>query len=60
VRVCVDWTERRPHLAGAAGAPIFSRFHANGWVRRIGDGRALLVTPTGQTALRDLLGIDGV
>jgi DNA-binding transcriptional ArsR family regulator len=59
VRVCVDWTERRPHLAGGAGAQIFSRFHANGWVRRIGDGRALLVTPTGQAALRDLLEIDG-
>ena len=50
VRVCVDWTERRPHLAGGAGAQIFSRFLANGWVRRIGDGRALLVTPTGRSA----------
>ena len=57
-RVCLDWTERRPHLAGGAGAQICSRFHANGWVRRIGDGRALLVTPTGQVALRELLGIE--
>jgi DNA-binding transcriptional ArsR family regulator len=60
VRVCVDWSERRPHLAGGAGAQICSRFHANGWVRRIGDGRALLVTPTGQAALRDVLEIDAV
>jgi hypothetical protein len=58
VRVCVDWTERRPHLAGGAGAQICSRFHANGWVRRIGDGRALLVTPTGHAALRELLEIE--
>jgi DNA-binding transcriptional ArsR family regulator len=60
VRVCLDWTERRPHLAGSAGAQICSRFQANGWVRRIGDGRALLVTPTGHTALRELLEIDDV
>jgi DNA-binding transcriptional ArsR family regulator len=59
VRVCLDWTERRPHLAGSAGAQVCSRFHANGWVRRIGDGRALLVTPTGHAALRELLEIDG-
>ncbi len=58
VRVCLDWTVRRPHLAGGAGAQICSRFHANGWVRRIGDGRALLVTPTGRTALREQLEIE--
>ena len=56
-RTCIDWTERRPHLAGAAGAAICTRFHDNGWVRRIASGRALLVTPTGQSALRDLLEI---
>lgn len=55
VRACVDWTERRPHLAGGAGAQICSRFLANGWVRRIDDSRALLVTPSGRDALSDLL-----
>jgi DNA-binding transcriptional ArsR family regulator len=58
VRMCVDWTERRPHLAGGAGAAICSRFREEGWVRRVGDGRALLVTPTGQAALRDLLELE--
>ena len=57
-RICIDWTERRPHLAGAAGAAICTRFHDNGWVRRIASGRALLVTPTGQSALRDLLQVE--
>jgi hypothetical protein len=57
-RACVDWTERRPHLAGAAGAHICRRFLDNGWIRRIGTSRAMLVTPTGQPALRDLLEID--
>jgi DNA-binding transcriptional ArsR family regulator len=58
VRVCVDWTERRPHLAGAAGAQICRRFQDRGWIRRIDGSRAMLVTPAGQTALRDLLEID--
>jgi DNA-binding transcriptional ArsR family regulator len=57
-RACVDWTERRPHLAGAAGAQICRRFHDRGWIRRIGGSRAVLVTPAGHTALGDLLGID--
>jgi DNA-binding transcriptional ArsR family regulator len=58
VRVCMDWTERRPHLAGGAGAQICSRFQANGWIKRIDDGRAVLVTPTGRAALRELLEIE--
>jgi DNA-binding transcriptional ArsR family regulator len=58
VRVCVDWTERRPHLAGAAGAQICKRLQERGWVRRIETSRAMLVTPTGRIALRDLLEID--
>ncbi|WP_309113568.1 helix-turn-helix domain-containing protein [Saccharothrix sp.] len=54
---CLDWTERRSHLAGAAGAHICSRLHANGWVKPIGTGRAVKVTPKGEKALRDLLGL---
>jgi DNA-binding transcriptional ArsR family regulator len=58
VRTCVDWTERRPHLAGSAGAQICRRLQERGWVRRIETSRAMLVTPAGRTALRDLLEID--
>jgi DNA-binding transcriptional ArsR family regulator len=58
VRVCVDWTERRPHLAGSAGAEICRTLQERGWVRRIETSRAMLVTPTGRTALHDLLEID--
>ncbi|MFE2750822.1 ArsR/SmtB family transcription factor [Actinosynnema sp. NPDC059335] len=56
-RACLDWTERRSHLAGAAGAHVCAHLHERGWVRRIGTGRAVRLTPTGETALRDLLGI---
>ncbi|GAA1616303.1 ArsR/SmtB family transcription factor [Actinoplanes couchii] len=57
-RSCLDWTERRPHLAGAAGAQLCTTFFANGWLVRIGSGRAVRPTPAGVTALRDLLGVD--
>jgi DNA-binding transcriptional ArsR family regulator len=59
-RGCLDWTERRPHLAGIAGARLCERFMTRGWVARIGSGRAVRVTPDGRSALADLLGIDGV
>jgi DNA-binding transcriptional ArsR family regulator len=58
VRGCLDWTERRPHLAGAAGARICERFLERGWITRIGSGRAVRVSRSGESALRDLLGID--
>ncbi|BCB86634.1 ArsR/SmtB family transcription factor [Phytohabitans suffuscus] len=57
VRACLDWTERRPHLAGAAGAALCQRLHGRGWVVRIGTQRAVRVTPDGATGLRDLLGL---
>ena len=56
-RGCLDWTERRPHLAGVAGAALCRTFLANGWVVRIGTGRAVRVTPAGRPALHDLLGL---
>jgi DNA-binding transcriptional ArsR family regulator len=57
-RACVDWTERRPHLAGLAGARICERLLQRRWVVRIGSGRAVRVTPSGSTALRELLDLD--
>ncbi|MFH8567172.1 ArsR/SmtB family transcription factor [Streptomyces sp. NPDC017993] len=58
-RGCVDWTERRRHLAGTAGARLCEQLLDRRWVRRIGSGRAVRLTPEGATALHDLLGIDG-
>ncbi|MGM1061641.1 winged helix-turn-helix domain-containing protein [Saccharothrix sp. Mg75] len=56
-RACLDWTERRSHLAGAAGAHVCAHLHREGWVRRIGTGRAVRLTAAGETALHDLLGL---
>ena len=56
-RGCLDWTERRQHLAGLAGARVREKLFGNGWVARVGSGRAVRVTPNGRAALRDLLGL---
>lgn len=57
-RPCLDWTERRPHLAGALGAAIADLALTDGWVRRLETGRGLLVTPKGQRQLTASPGID--
>ncbi|GAB2820403.1 winged helix-turn-helix domain-containing protein [Streptomyces daliensis] len=56
-RACLDWTERRPHLAGVAGAALCAHALAENWCERVGSGRALRVTARGDEALRALLGI---
>ena len=57
-RPCLDWSERRWHLAGALGAALAERCFALGWVDRIRDSRAVAITPRGEIALRDLFRID--
>lgn len=51
VRACPDWTERRPHVAGALGAALLDVALARDWVRRRDDGRALNVTAAGRAVL---------
>jgi DNA-binding transcriptional ArsR family regulator len=50
-RSCLDWTERRPHLAGGAGAALCRRLFEQRWLERIGTGRAVRLTPPGRQAL---------
>jgi DNA-binding transcriptional ArsR family regulator len=56
VRACPDWTERRPHVAGALGAALLQAMLERGWLRRRRDDRALDLTARG----RDALGALGV
>jgi hypothetical protein len=55
-RPCLDWSERRPHVAGRLGAMLCAHFMDRGWMRREQDSRALLLTPPGTLALREWLG----
>ncbi|MFE9838959.1 ArsR/SmtB family transcription factor [Streptomyces sp. NPDC005551] len=57
-RACLDWTERRPHLAGVAGAALCRHALEAGWCVRIGSERAVKVTNVGERVLAELLGID--
>ncbi|NDZ67907.1 ArsR/SmtB family transcription factor [Streptomyces cyaneofuscatus] len=57
-RGCLDWTERRPHLAGAAGAALCAHVLGVGWCERYGSGRAVRVTPSGVGALSEVLGME--
>ncbi|WP_151479526.1 ArsR/SmtB family transcription factor [Streptomyces albicerus] len=56
-RACLDWTERRPHLAGVAGAALCRHALDAGWCVRIGSERAVKVTDKGERVLAELLGI---
>ncbi|WP_415951030.1 ArsR/SmtB family transcription factor [Streptomyces sp. KLOTTS4A1] len=57
LRACLDWTERRPHLAGALGAALFRRALDAGWVVRRGTARAVEVTDAGRAVFREQLGL---
>ncbi|WP_404819498.1 ArsR/SmtB family transcription factor [Streptomyces marincola] len=59
VRSCLDWTERRPHLAGAVGAALCGHAFDAGWITRVGTTRAVVVTHAGRRALRRHLGLSG-
>jgi DNA-binding transcriptional ArsR family regulator len=56
-RPCLDWSERRPHLAGRVGAALCAHFLDGGWIRRIDGTRAVAITPKGQRNFRDALGL---
>ena len=57
-RQCLDWTERRHHLAGALGAALLQRLLQMRWVARLEKTRRVRLTIKGQEELRRLLGID--
>jgi DNA-binding transcriptional ArsR family regulator len=56
-RACLDWSERRPHLAGAAGAALAARFLELGWIERTAHSRAVTLTTAGRAQLHRTLGI---
>jgi DNA-binding transcriptional ArsR family regulator len=58
LRPCLDWTERRHHLAGGLGAAVAAELTRRGWVRRQDGSRIVTVTPAGHAGLADWLGVD--
>jgi len=49
-RPCLDWSERRHHLAGSLGAALLNEMIAKGWLRKTKESRAVIVTGAGKQA----------
>jgi len=56
-RACMDWTERRWHLAGSLGSLLLQQMLQQQWVRRSSSDRSLHVTPAGQRELIRTFGL---
>jgi DNA-binding transcriptional ArsR family regulator len=57
-RPCLDWSERRPHIAGRLGAALATRCMDLGWTARQRDSRAVTITPCGASGFAQTFGFD--
>lgn len=56
-RQCLDWSERRPHLAGQLGADLLEIAFQKRWFKKVQFSRELVVTAKGRKEIYELLGI---
>jgi len=56
-RPCLDWSERRSHLAGVVGAALCAHSFAQGFICRIDGTRAVRITPKGLRIYRETFGV---
>lgn len=56
-RFCIDWTERRPHIAGSVGALLTRRYFDLGWIERMKHSRAVTITSYGKRGFFETFGI---
>jgi DNA-binding transcriptional ArsR family regulator len=57
-RCCTDWTERRPHVAGAMGAALLAHYRRERWLVPVAESRKLVVTAAGRSAFSRFFDID--
>ena len=57
-RQCLDWSERRPHLAGQLGAVLLSQMLKQNWFRQVKFSRELIITPKGRQEFYKLLRVE--
>lgn len=55
---CLDWSERRPHLAGALGAAFLAAAMKKGWVKQDLDTRVLRITALGRREMQSRFNVD--
>ncbi len=51
---CLDWTERKHHLAGALGAALLNQMLSLNWIRKKTNSRVVILTAKGETELNKL------
>lgn len=56
-RACLDWSVRRPHLAGALGAAIWTRIREAGWAEQVPDSRIVRFTSRGEGEFARIFGL---
>ena len=56
-RPCLDWSERRSHIAGVLGAALCRRCEELGWIRRERNTRAVAITPAGRSGFGEVFGL---
>jgi len=57
-RQCLDWSERKPHLAGQLGALLLEKMLEKNWFRKVKFSRELVVTSKARKEMSDLLDVD--
>jgi DNA-binding transcriptional ArsR family regulator len=57
-RQCLDWSERRPHIAGQIGAMLLNTMLERNWLKRIRFSRELIITTKGRSEINKLFGIE--
>jgi DNA-binding transcriptional ArsR family regulator len=57
-RSCLDWSERRAHLAGSLGKALLANFLDKGWARRSESSRSILFTPEGDRQFLTLFPVE--
>lgn len=58
LRPCLDWSERRYHIAGSLAAKLLDKMLSVDWIRKINNSRALIITSKGQKALYEKFKIE--
>ena len=57
-RQCLDWSERKPHLAGQVGALLLRTMLDRTWLKRMKFSRELIITAKGRSEIKTLFGIE--
>jgi DNA-binding transcriptional ArsR family regulator len=55
---CLDWTEKKPHLAGTLGAAVYHAMTEQEWIARHEEKRVIRITESGKRALKEIIDLE--